>query len=252
MTKLFGELSKATSIGMQFMKEKTGFAKVENNPIYEEALIHFEELNSRYSEFYADIKSIIEFLGQSTKSGVEMSEKIFETNEKMGNSENQFFTQLKLFFINNNNNNQEKIINIIEKQILENIQNVLNQLNHLGQIKNKRRKHQLLCDSLKNEMESIIKTGNAEKLTKTTILYEQTKDKMNNETNEFIQKISFLWNGKIIVFELALNQLIGLIYNFTQESLNNLNNLIPPNNYYYPQQQQPQQQQFFQYFQPPQ
>ena len=232
MSKLWGEITKATSIGMQYVKEKAGAAKAEVNPEYEVAIERYDILNERFSTFFADLKTVMEFFGLVFQSGVEISQELDKADKAAGSTSAQFVQLLLLFFERSKNSANNLFISNNQQYVVESLQKILDQLNHLGQIRNKRRKHQLLCDSLKNDIENLSKGGNAERLTKAKIQYEQTKDKMNQETIEFITSVNQIWQGRVIILESALQDFIRFSYQFAMELNMDLQgltqSLIPP------------------------
>ena len=222
MASLFKEISKATSIGVQFVKEKTGVVKTEVNPQFENATERFQILLEQFTTFKADIEVILQSAQASASAGVEMSKTLSEANNSIGGVSQQVVTPTCEFFTKNDNMLSEHFIGLVNTQIMEQFNKYIDQLKDLKELKDKRIKTALYVGSLKSDIDTYSKEGKSEKLTKAKIEYEQQSDNLAHQTNDFITQVNALWDSRVAILEAAMFEFVGIANTYSQFLYGNL------------------------------
>ena len=222
MSKIWGEISKATSIGVQFVKEKTGVVKAEVNPQFENAAEKFQILLEQLTTFKSDVEVILQSAQSAANAGVEMCKSLSEADQAIGGASRPVIQPITEFFNKNNSMLNEHLVGLVNTNVLQNFNQYIEDLKHLKELKEKRVKTALYVASLKNDIENYSKDGKSEKLTKAKIEYEQQNDDLIKSTNEFIASVNNLWNTRVQILESAMFEFVGIAYTYSQFLYGNL------------------------------
>ena len=100
---------------------------------------------------------------------------------------------------------------------MKNLKDLRQQLVDLEKLRDKRRKNQLLVDSLSEKAANLSKKPNAaEELAKTRIRLEIKQKKLAERTQTFVQQIDDLWVRRFVIIETPLQDFVGIVFLYAQ------------------------------------
>ena len=135
MSKIWGEISKATSIGVQFVKEKTGVVKAEVNPQFENAAEKFQILLEQLTTFKSDVEVILQSAQSAANAGVEMCKSLSEADQAIGGASRPVIQPITEFFNKNNSMLNEHLVGLVNTNVLQNFNQYIEDLKHLKELK---------------------------------------------------------------------------------------------------------------------
>lgn len=222
MSGLWNEITKATSIGVQYVKEKTGVAKAEVNPQFETACERFQVLRQQFSTFKSDIDLIVNAAQSASQAGLDIGSSIDTANKANGEAITPIASPINEFFSKNKSMLDEHFVGLVDKNVMTSFKQYLEQFENLEKLKDSRIKLALYVASLKNDIDTYSKEGKSDKLTKAKIEYEEQKNTLQSQTVEFINTVTGLWNSRVAILEAAMFEFVGVSYTFSQFLYGNL------------------------------
>jgi hypothetical protein len=222
MSSLWGNITKATSIGVQYVKEKTGVVKAEVNPHFESACERFQVIKQQFTTFKSDVDVIVKTAKSASQAGTEIARTIVEAEQTEGTQIPPIIKPINVFFNKNKSMADEHFAGLIDSNIFTSFNKYLEQLDALDKLKDSRVKLALFVASLKNDIKTYSKEGKSEKLTKAKIEYEEQNKTLEQQTAQFINEVNDLWNSRVAILEAAMFEFVGISYTYSQFVYGNL------------------------------
>lgn len=215
-------MTKFFTMGMQFMKEKTGNSRTEVDPAYDEACTRFDDLTKRVDILIEDINDVLNSIPAVLQSGMEFSSAAssaiilagkpeLPVNEKLTKTFNQISSLMK-------NDPLCKSNSIV----LGSLMSIKKNFEGIEKIREKRRKCQLLCDAARDDLDNAIKKGKKDKIPSLTSNYDNLKLEMNSLTEEFVKQVNFLSDKQYEIIQEPLIKLTGISFALLKTSVENL------------------------------
>jgi len=208
------------------MKEMAGKSQAEEDPAYNLALEHFHILEERLNDFIINITNLIRCIPDLCKAISDYSYTV-SNYDKLYNS--QLAEKISAF-----TNFAEKIKDLVKSEpmkssldsSLRTISVFQNKLKELELVPERRRRNQLLADSLREQYEKTLVKGNENKINSAKISYEQQKHKLNLITEDFIIGVDFLWERRSAMVEEPMKELVAILFSFMKKAMSHYSTYI--------------------------
>ena len=224
MSGFFEKAKEKALIASQFLKEKAGTTQTEVDPEYQTAIEQFKIIKNRLKQFIEDVNEILDCIQPICETGRNFASSLKIAEDRIG-SDNTLSNSFDKFFYRLNELAKGNLIALSKPAVLDYLKTLKSQFDELETIQNERRNIQLLCDSYRDALDKISKSGKPDDVAKKRILYESKMQTLKEYTDRFKREMSILWEQRFKILEVPLQQLIGIVYLFCQESFGYLKEL---------------------------
>ncbi|OHT01426.1 hypothetical protein TRFO_31745 [Tritrichomonas foetus] len=225
MTSLLNKGKEYTKMAFQYIKEKTGTTAHEVDPEYQTACEQFEIMKARVAKFIVDVNEILNIIPCICSAGLNFSSSLLSADQKSGGNCSELSNSFDIFFKKMDMLVKDKLLSISRPAVIDILKSMKSRFNELEVLRDERRKTQLLCDSIRDDLETISKSGTPEKVAKTRIEYEGKLRILEQQTNLFKVEMAKLWEQRFNLIEVPLQQLVGIVFLFCQDSFEHLQEL---------------------------
>lgn len=226
MSKFWNQVKDTAAISVQYVKEKTGATSTAVDPVFQAASEKFDIIHERVFKFIADIEEILKILPKVCDAGLGFSTGLVNADQQSGGYATTVAGAFDEFFKAVDRLSKEQFITPTNEIVLNNLKSLRNQLVDLDKLRDKRRKNQLLVDSLSEKVNSLSKKPNtAEELTKTRVRLEVKQKKLAERTQKFVQQVEDLWVRRFLMIENPLQDFVGIVFLYAQNMFGDLQNL---------------------------
>ena len=226
MSKLWNQVKDTAAIGVQFVKEKTGASSTEVDPVFQAASEKFDIIQERVIKFITDIEEILKVVPRVCEAGLNFSSGLITADQQSGGYVSSVASAFDTFFKAVDALSKDQLISPSNEIVMKNLKALRQQIIDLDKLRAKRRKNQLLVDSLSQKVASLSKkTNSADELAKTRIRYEAKQQKLVQRTQTFVQQVEDLWVRRFAIIEAPLQDFVGIIFLYAQNMFSDLQNL---------------------------
>jgi hypothetical protein len=209
-------------MSFQAGKELLGMTHVETDPEFQSCGQQLDLLRQRVADYIRHVRTILEFLPKVCESGIQLSASIDRASQ---GSDLAAPVVLDTFFQQTKTLVDETVIRNCEPSVLDHLCTVQAHLEELQNLRDERRKSQLLCDAARDKLESISKRGQPEEIGKVKADHEARLLVVAGQTDQFKAEVSQMWDQRFLIFDLPLQRLVATVFAFSQATYSNMQQL---------------------------
>jgi len=218
MKRYFNHIVEASTLGFQYIKETTGTTQIVIDPQYESACEQWKILQERLMTLRGDIESVLKCLPTIYETGKLFSSSVIVAESKTEKEPSTLSHTWKLFFDELEFNMEKNLISKMNQLMAQSFDLIREKFDELSNLKDKRRKCQLLTDSLRDKLENISSSGKPEEIAQTKMEFDSKKLELESITSEFVSEVNELWNKRIQLIESPLHQMISYLFEFGKQA----------------------------------
>jgi hypothetical protein len=202
------------AIGWQAVKEKVGVTAFEVDPEYDAAAGHIDVLRARLTEFLGDISNLLDRLTMVTQCGADLSSGL--TSASRGAAAPIVATVADFLSGTNDHFVNELLVTVL-RGLLNNLQGRIQMLDGLKDLRSDRYRTRLLCNSLRDQLESISARGKPAEIAKIKGTYEMKMQELQILTQRIKGQSSEMWRNRAAIFQEPLHTLVGCLMQFCED-----------------------------------
>lgn len=210
---IWGKLKTNAKIGVQYIKEKTGTTQVEIDPEYEAANQKLNLIQENNTKFMTEFKEIIDLLPEINESCINISNSFSKINSDFNDNFAQISNSQESFFHQITDIMKDEFIEPVNQKIIEDFKETMNKIKALLNLRDERRKTQLMCDSLRDQYEKSRKET-PEAIVKIRKKYDAKQEELKNQTNDFIGRVNEMWDNRFVIIDEPMKDFVNLLFAF--------------------------------------
>ena len=221
----WGNIRERTKLGFQYLKEKAGLTEIEVDAEYQAAVERFTVLKTRIRQFFQDFQVLVSLIPKVTSSGVDFSVSLIQATQDIYDDDMTLPRAFERFHLATKSLVEDDLIPMCELSVIEEVASLNEQFKNLSKLKSERRRIQLLSDSTRDRLNSLVGKGSPEEIASLRIQHEGQLQELAAKTDLFKKQVNDFWELRFTVIELPLERFVGLIFSICEKTFHNMKEL---------------------------